>query len=152
MVNVDAPPTVTAALCRCQCVPRVALKVGALREALAFMGHTGGEGGEVRFLGCAFFPLELGAAPVAKRQCDWEVGAITRSLGPLQLVELVPGGSNAVAPGGTPSGAGAQLAMYFSQSELQELLQFERAASVLQMRNEEVARRGGQPGTVAATH
>ena len=48
VVNIDAPATVSAALCRCQCVPRAVLKAGALREALAFMGHTGAEGQEVR--------------------------------------------------------------------------------------------------------
>lgn len=48
VVNVDAPPTVSAALCRCMCFPRVVLKCGALREALAFMGHSGDEGDEVR--------------------------------------------------------------------------------------------------------
>ena len=44
----DAPATVSAALCRCMCFPRMVLKCGALREALAFMGHTGAEGEEVR--------------------------------------------------------------------------------------------------------
>lgn len=48
----------------------------------------------------------------------------------MQLAELVAGRSSA---GG--------LAMYFSQAELQELLQFERAATVLQMRNAEAAGR-----------
>ena len=47
VLDVDAPPTVTAALCRCMCYPRVVLKCGALREALAFMGHSGNEGEEV---------------------------------------------------------------------------------------------------------
>lgn len=76
----DAPLRVSAALCRCVCYPRVALKAAALREALAFMGHAGEEGAEV--------------------------------------VELA---------------AGRRLAGLFSQGELQELLHYERNATVLQM-------------------
>ncbi len=52
----------------------------------------------------------------------------------MQLAEVVAGGAG---------GAGG-LAMYFSQPELQELLQFERAATVLQMRNAEEAERAQQ--------
>ena len=47
MVNIDAPPAASAGLCRYVCYPRVALKCAALRVALAFMGHTGGEGSQV---------------------------------------------------------------------------------------------------------
>lgn len=47
VVNVDAPLSGTAALCRCICYPRIALMVGAMREAVAFMGYTGTEGGDV---------------------------------------------------------------------------------------------------------
>ena len=46
-VNVDAPPAASAALCRHMCLPRLALKCAALREAVAFMGYTGDEGAEV---------------------------------------------------------------------------------------------------------
>jgi hypothetical protein len=48
VANIDAPPAASAALCRYLCYPRLALKCAALREALAFMGHCGPEGSEVR--------------------------------------------------------------------------------------------------------
>jgi hypothetical protein len=59
------------------------------------------------------------------------------ALAPAQLAEVVAGGG---------AGGAAGLAMYFSQPELQELLQFERAATVLQMRNAEEATRAEQQG------
>ena len=48
VANIDAPPAASAALCRAICYPRLALKCAALREAIAFMGHSGAEGEEVR--------------------------------------------------------------------------------------------------------
>lgn len=47
----DAPPAASAALCRANCYPRLVLKCAALREAVAFMGHSGSEGEEVRLCG-----------------------------------------------------------------------------------------------------
>ena len=45
----DAPPAASAALCRAICYPRLVLKCAALR--VAFMGHSGSEGEEVRLCG-----------------------------------------------------------------------------------------------------
>ncbi|EFN51202.1 hypothetical protein CHLNCDRAFT_141164 [Chlorella variabilis] len=93
VVNIDAPPAASATLCRHVCYPRLALKCAALREALAFMGHTGGEGDE--------------------------------------LVVMV---------------ASPEMSPLFSQAELAELLQFERAATVLQLRNREQQQQQQQQG------
>lgn len=38
--NILAHPSVSAAICRCICLPRLVLQVAALREALAYMGHN----------------------------------------------------------------------------------------------------------------
>lgn len=83
-MNVDAPPPLSAALCRHVCYARLALKCAALREALAFMGHVGREGeGLAAALACP------------------------------------------------------DLAPLLSRREVEELLQCERAAAVLHMRNQE---------------
>jgi len=44
--NVSASPAVIAYLCRSAVYPRIALKAAVLRQALAFMGHEGDEGGD----------------------------------------------------------------------------------------------------------
>jgi hypothetical protein len=48
--NVSAEPAVVAALCASVIWPRVAVQAAALRQALAFMGHSGVEGTEVLLL------------------------------------------------------------------------------------------------------
>jgi hypothetical protein len=45
--NVSASPAVVAYLCRSAVYPRIALKAAVLRQALAFMGHEGDEGGDI---------------------------------------------------------------------------------------------------------
>jgi hypothetical protein len=45
--NVSASPAVVASLCRSAVYPRIALKSAVLRQALAYMGHAGDEGGDV---------------------------------------------------------------------------------------------------------
>lgn len=47
VTNLSAAPAVSAALCRAVCFPSVALKAAALRQAVAYMGHAGGEGADV---------------------------------------------------------------------------------------------------------
>jgi len=69
---VDAPPAASAALCRAICYPRLALKCAALREAVAFMGHSGGEGEEVRDTWVGVDPGQQGIilAMASGRPCD----------------------------------------------------------------------------------
>lgn len=45
--NISASPEVVAYLCRSAVYPRIALKAAVLRQALAFMGHEGDEGGDI---------------------------------------------------------------------------------------------------------
>lgn len=62
----DAPTAFTGALCHAVCLPQAALRAAALREALAFLGHTGAEGAEVLQLAAFGHPACFTATEAAE--------------------------------------------------------------------------------------
>lgn len=66
VVNIEAPEAFVGALCHSTCLPRLALRAAALREALCFLGHAGEEGREVVTLAAFHHPEAFSAAEAAE--------------------------------------------------------------------------------------
>lgn len=167
--NVDAPPAASAALCRAICYPRLALKCAALREALAFMGHSGREGEEVGAEArsrAAPPPASLAAAALRKEgprrvPAQHALACVPHDKRPACAPPVCPATplcsasgerrrqpamrASLPAPQLVVLAAQDDLAPLFSAAELAELLQSERAAVVLQMRNHEQQQERQQP-------